>query len=219
MVNFIVEGKLDKVVLEILIRRLNILPIETRIQSVAGQSNLGNRFRSLYKSLPKTKKHIIFIVRDLDDREPGTLKNTVQSWINEIGETSNIIVKAIELGLRDHKILKQLGVNKFAIDDYLLCILLESGFWKSLSERNPELKDIVILDKLFELRSILVGNGIEPDCSKQYMNFAQAVLNKKMSDEKFAEAILLNEKNTSEDVLKKIFNPIIDEIEKEISLI
>jgi glutathione peroxidase-family protein len=186
LVTVIVEGPTDFQTFSKLLQKFKIEGyhvLEHKREQAWGESAALKIFR---EQVAQIKPYGVFLALDLDDRNEATLYKHVEEksegmLVNGVhgkyvcDQTQATI---IPVGLPEDNELKEWGIEKFAIDDYLFKLVLEQDVFVELTKGKRVKVDYQkMVDKLREIRQLMVQNGLPLKTSKSYLLFFIGIIN------------------------------------------
>jgi len=213
---YLVEGKIDKAIIEQIIERANISP---RFQMSVGRGK--NTMRAdipvYLNAVIKGTTGRILITEDLDDSNE---KQIMQSYASILGvENKNIdpIKKTISIddnmlffyfsGLPGQKIGNAYTIKRAMIEDHLVKLLFEDDISvKSLSRTNKIIDCSTLIHKIDTCNKTMKQHDLEIMNSKQLLELVKVIIKLPVSLETMAGIIL---KNADEKLISSNFSELI----------
>lgn len=225
----IVEGVMDRAVFETLLVKTGRATQEGRkarpwdpmkmkeFQIIVGKNKSGAIAQANISSAGEFKR--VFLAVDLNSDSEKELIDYVIKEAPNLGEpdenghfsNGNTRTTIIPLGLQDLK--NDWEIEKFAIDDYLMKLILEKQVFDGLKAQAERHGPKINIDhdkavhKLNEIKALMANQGFPVKLSEAYLEFFKGITGYVVTPATFAERIINNCPDM--DILEKTFQDIL----------
>jgi hypothetical protein len=125
----------------------------------------------------------------------------------------------IPLGLPEEPLLRQHGIDRFAMDDYVLRLAWKRNVYETVTEFK-EVPYVIARDKLTALTENLRENQIAVRHSKRLLHLLRAVTGFRASPAEFIRRLMEQASSIiEEEKLRKLFDPLVGDLEQAVTLL
>ncbi|MBI1904499.1 MAG: hypothetical protein HYS13_25665 [Planctomycetia bacterium] len=153
-------------------------------------------------------------MREVQSPRPGVVMFSITK-----GEHTGCAV-LIPLGLPDDEELrKTLGIERFALDDYVLRLVRERRVYESVSDLRGAKYDVA-MRKMTEVADLLRKNGLAVRQSKRLLHILRATAGVRPSSAEFIHQLMKGAaKVLTEGEFRSLFSPLADDIAEAAKLL
>jgi len=209
----IMEGPTDRIVLEEVFKKVHP-GFELKILPQPGLHEFGKPGAiKAFINLSKTNSNAILCL-DFDAKDLDGLQQEVQEKAGSEGVKIDPN-RIIGVGMKgDDNLMKNWGINRFAMDDYIFNLLLDPDAYKILKKKEKRLKKTKhqqIINKLKAMQKLFKDNGISIETTKRYLPLIQSVTGWVLGPGTFYQRVI---ESAPEDKIRSLFGGILDVITK-----
>jgi hypothetical protein len=163
--------------------------------------------RALLARVQKMRPAITFGA--LEERRDGRVFR-----VNATGANGRVDVDIVLVGAVDDAALRALGVATWAIDDYLLRLVLDLDAYSAFaaSERYAEQDHARVVAKASELRNLFAANGIALRSSKRYLHLLRGVIDFRGAPATFAQLLVARASSVARPKLDPVLSPLLEDL-------